>query len=83
MRTPPFQPLSTNQEKELQKNDCQSTNSGSGPEMLKPKNFDFLKKKKEMKEGKQPESTVGSKSSKLFQPFKKSEIIWPMSSSPM
>ena len=48
-RSQPFQPISSNQSQALQKNDCESTNSGSGPEILKPKNFDFLKKKKQMK----------------------------------
>ena len=52
MRNVPFQPLSSNQEKKIEKNDCESTNSGSGAEMMKPKNFDFLKKKKDVKEDK-------------------------------
>lgn len=51
--------------------------------MLKPKNFDFLKKRKEVKEDKEPVSAGPSKSVKVFQPLKRSEIIWPLAISPI
>ena len=85
-RVPPFQPIMSNQNKNLQKNDCQSTNSGSGNELVKPKQFDFLKKKKEMKQqGTSGNNTpVGNiETVKQVNPLKKSEIIWPLSISPM
>jgi hypothetical protein len=36
-----------------QKHDCESTNSGSGNELVKPNNFGFLKKRKEGSSGKE------------------------------
>lgn len=45
--------------------------------MLKTKNFDFLKKRKE-----QGESTA-TQSIKVFQPTKHTEHMWPLSISPM
>lgn len=62
--------------------DCESTNSGSGNQ-FKPRNFDFLKKRKQRQ---QQGSLAGSASLKQFQPFqslKKSDIIWPLSMSPI
>lgn len=50
--------------------------------MMKPKNFDFLKKKKEVKED-SDNSDMLPKTVKQFNPLKKSEIIWPLSISPM
>lgn len=57
--------------------DCESTNSGSGNELLKTKNFDFLKKRKEQGE------PSAAQSIKVFQPVKHSEHMWPLSISPM
>lgn len=85
-RTPPFQPIISNQNKNVQKNDCESTNSGSGNELVKPKQFDFLKKKKDMKEelSSGNNTPVGNTETvRTFNPMKKSEHMWPLSISPM
>ena len=43
-RSRPFETIKANSM--VEKYDCESTNSGSGQELLKTKTFDFLKKKK-------------------------------------
>jgi hypothetical protein len=62
-RVPPVVPQRINVQKQM---DCESTNSGSGNELVKPKNFDFLKKRKEAKD----QEGQGPQSLRLFQQIK-------------
>jgi len=52
--------------------------------LLKPtKNFDFLKKKKEEMECNNSGVSPNNQYLKPFHPLKKSDMIWPLSISPM
>ncbi len=50
---------------------------------MKPKTFDFLKKRREGNESNTLPPSYSEQNLKPFQPLKKSDMMWPLSISPM